>query len=152
MSTMRTSPTSTNVTILAQGMSTVVPAKLEMDENLWVTLNDLTKATRWEVKPEGVCQDELCIMVPDGAKSSLLREEGGDNWFNLTEFARYLGRPYAKDDSHNVWSFGSMTEVVEDSMSDMMAPDFTLPDLDGNLYSLSSYRGKKVVLACWASW
>ena len=33
-----------------------------------------------------------------------------------------------------------------------MAPDFTLPDLDGKLHSLSDYRGKKVVLMSWASW
>jgi peroxiredoxin Q/BCP len=31
------------------------------------------------------------------------------------------------------------------------APDFTLPDLDGNLHSLSDYRGRKVVLLTWAS-
>ena len=32
------------------------------------------------------------------------------------------------------------------------APDFTLPDLDGSPHSLSSYRGRKVFLATWASW
>jgi peroxiredoxin len=31
------------------------------------------------------------------------------------------------------------------------APDFTLPDLDGRLHSLSDHRGKKVVLLTWAS-
>jgi alkyl hydroperoxide reductase subunit AhpC len=31
------------------------------------------------------------------------------------------------------------------------APDFTLPDLDGNLHSLSDHRGEKVVLLSWAS-
>jgi peroxiredoxin len=33
-----------------------------------------------------------------------------------------------------------------------MAPDFTLPDLDGRMHSLSDYRGKKVFLLAWASW
>jgi peroxiredoxin len=34
-----------------------------------------------------------------------------------------------------------------------MAPDFTYPDLDGNLVSLSSYRDKKVVfINIWATW
>lgn len=32
------------------------------------------------------------------------------------------------------------------------APDFTLPDMDGNSVTLSSYRGKTVVLNFWASW
>ncbi|MBL9024426.1 MAG: TlpA family protein disulfide reductase [Myxococcales bacterium] len=32
------------------------------------------------------------------------------------------------------------------------APDFALPDMDGNTVSLSSFRGKTVVLNFWASW
>ena len=33
-----------------------------------------------------------------------------------------------------------------------MAPDFTLPDVDGNPFSLSSLRGKYVLVDFWASW
>jgi len=33
-----------------------------------------------------------------------------------------------------------------------VAPDFTLPGLDGGIVTLSSYRGKPVVLNFWASW
>lgn len=33
-----------------------------------------------------------------------------------------------------------------------LAPDFTLTDLGGNTHSLSSYRGKVVLLDFWASW
>ena len=32
------------------------------------------------------------------------------------------------------------------------APDFTLPDLAGTQHTLSSLRGRKVLLATWASW
>ena len=32
------------------------------------------------------------------------------------------------------------------------APDFTLPSLDGLPISLSSYRGRRVILFMWASW
>lgn len=32
------------------------------------------------------------------------------------------------------------------------APDFTLPDVNGNMVSLSSFRGKYVLLDFWASW
>lgn len=33
-----------------------------------------------------------------------------------------------------------------------LAPDFTLPQLDGRQLSLSSYRGKAVLLDFWATW
>ena len=33
-----------------------------------------------------------------------------------------------------------------------IAPDFTLPDLDGGEVSLKSFRGKKVILFTWGSW
>lgn len=35
---------------------------------------------------------------------------------------------------------------------DHVAPDFTLPDLDGNATSLSNYKGKVVLLNFWATW
>ncbi len=31
-------------------------------------------------------------------------------------------------------------------------PDFTLPDLDGRPWTLSSLRGRTVVIYAWASW
>jgi len=33
-----------------------------------------------------------------------------------------------------------------------LAPDFTLPDVNGNKVSLSSFRGKVVLLDFWATW
>ena len=33
-----------------------------------------------------------------------------------------------------------------------LAPDFTLPDLDGTMWSLSQFRGRPVVLFFWATW
>ncbi|MEA1996826.1 MAG: TlpA disulfide reductase family protein [Gemmatimonadota bacterium] len=33
-----------------------------------------------------------------------------------------------------------------------LAPDFTLPDIDGKAFSLSSLRGKVVIIDLWATW
>lgn len=33
-----------------------------------------------------------------------------------------------------------------------LAPDFTLPDLDGTMRSLSQFRGRPVALFFWATW
>jgi len=35
---------------------------------------------------------------------------------------------------------------------DHVAPDFTLPDLEGNQISLSTYKGRVVLLNFWATW
>ena len=32
------------------------------------------------------------------------------------------------------------------------APQFTLPDMDGEMFSLSSYKGKTVIINFWATW
>ena len=33
-----------------------------------------------------------------------------------------------------------------------VAPNFTLPDLNGKPHTLADFRGKKVLLVTWASW
>jgi len=38
------------------------------------------------------------------------------------------------------------------SLASLEAPDFTLPDLDGRMHSLSQQRGTKVLLVAYASW
>jgi len=71
---------------------------------LWVTMPDLTRATRFELKPQGVCRDELCFPLPKERRSEFVREEplakgaqgkGGTKWFHLTEFARLVQQPFA---------------------------------------------------------
>jgi peroxiredoxin len=44
------------------------------------------------------------------------------------------------------------TEVLRVPKVGEMAPDFTLPTLDGSTVSLHDYRGKKVIVLIWASW
>ncbi len=43
-------------------------------------------------------------------------------------------------------------ERMENIQVGAVAPDFTLPDVDGNPVSLSSLRGKYVLIDFWASW
>ena len=46
----------------------------------------------------------------------------------------------------------SMIARMEKIQVGSMAPDFTLPDVDGNPVSLSSFRGKYVLVDFWAAW
>lgn len=140
------------VTVLSGGKATPVPRALAADSDLWLTLADLTAATGWELKPEGVCRDDVCIPVPADRARDLIMETGGDRWLNLTGFARFIGQPFAADAPHSVWSFGSPPYEWQGRTNSVMAPDFTLPDFQGRPHSLSDYRGKKVFLVTWASW
>ena len=138
--------------ILYQDKVTTIGRVLIVEDDLWVTLPDLTACTGWDLKPEGICQDEVCILIPTGSMSTFVQEENEESWFNLSEFARLREQSFARDDIHNVWYFGTPSEELGDYMDSLTAPDFTLPDAGGNLHSISDFRGKKVLLVCWASW
>ena len=136
-----------SATILYGDEVRTAPDAREDGERLWVSPADLEAATGWALKPEGLCRDEACVALPrDG---SWLDELGR---VDLAAFARHLGRPVVRDEEHSVWAFGESAAARRDEMLLVEAPDFTLPDLDGNMHSLSDYRGKKVMLLAWASW
>ena len=120
--------------------------------DLWVTLADLKRATKFEVKPQGICRDELCFPIPKARRSAFLNEQGSVTWFNLSEFARLLRQPAAFDPESFVYYFGPRPEEQNGYLDSLTAPDFKLPDVNGKEHSLSDFRGKKVLLLTWASW
>jgi len=132
----------------------LAPAALHNGANsdLWVTLGDLTRATKFTLKPQGVCRDELCFPIPKSRNTAFLREQSSVTWFNLSEFARLVRQPVAYDGENMVWYFGPRSEEQNAFLTSLIAPDFTLPDLQGKMHSLSDFRGKKVLLLTWASW
>src|SRR4029077_4967066 len=81
------------------------PASAPSDD-LWLAPPDLLRATRFVVKPEGVCRDEMCVPLPRAPRSEFLSARGGAEWFNLSAFARLLHQPAAHDAGLGVWYFG----------------------------------------------
>lgn len=103
---------------------------------------DLAARTGWVAKPEGLCKGAMCVPLPGGTTDPL----------DLEVVAQRLGMPVLRDDEHGLWAIGPAT-VGGNALDTAEVPDVTLPDLDGNLVSLASFRGnKKVVAFAWASW
>jgi len=122
---------------------------------LWISMADLTRATHFELKPQGVCRDELCFPLPKERRGDFVRDEHGTRQFHLTEFARLVGQPFAtnalEQTEKKVWYFGLRADQRQ-ALASLTAPNFTLPDMSGKMHSLADFRGKKVLLVTWASW
>ena len=137
---------------------TVVPPATTQPatRDLWLTLPDLTRATKFVLKPQGVCRDELCFPIPKARKTAFLSVQKSGRrsitWFNLSEFARLVKQPEVVDEEQAIWYYGPRQSVQNSHTSSFVAPDFTLTDMKGVRHSLRSYRGKKVLLVTWASW
>lgn len=137
-------------TVIYREQTSYVPDAAAEGDKLWLPLDELRMSTGWELKPEGACLNEVCVPIPAGREQEFLRE--GGSRFNLAALARLLGQPVVHDDTQAVWLFGEAASNRRGTLFSLQAPDFTLPDLDGRLHSLSDYQGKKVFLFSWASW
>jgi hypothetical protein len=115
---------------------------------LWLSANDLKRVAGWELKPEGFCKGEQCYPVAAQRRGEFIR---GDR-YNLAALAELIGQPMVADETHRVCCFGETSQDRKRALTSLDAPDFSLPDLEGRMHSLSQHRGKKVLLVSWASW
>ena len=138
--------------VIYDGIPSEVTASSESSKDLWITMKDLKRATRFVVKPQGVCRDELCFPLPSKRKAEFISKRGAVTLFNLTGFAGLVKQPVARDEKNGVWYFGKREDERGTYLASLEAPNFTLPDLNGKTHSLTDYRGKKVLLVTWASW
>lgn len=100
----------------------------------------------WELKPEGLCRGGVC--VPLRRESGLVEPAGID----LAGLAAVLDLPLALDVDERIACVGTPAAERSARLQSLEAPDFRLPDLAGELHSLSDYRGRKVLLLAYASW
>ena len=95
--------------------------------------------TGWTLKPQGACQGPVCIP---------LSRPAGDT-IDVAEVARDMGMPLVAAEAHGLWALGPAV-IGSRALASAEAPEFSLPDLDGNLVGLSSLRNQKVLLYAWA--
>lgn len=115
-------------------------------DRLLIPSDALAGATGWELKPQGLCRGDVC--VPVGDTDGLLV----DGMIDLASLGAALHWPTVVDAPEGV---AAMTEPAADRaavLAALEAPDFTLPDLDGNPVTFSTFTGKKKLLVAWASW
>src|SRR5437763_16388875 len=101
--------------------------------------------TGWTVKPEGACKAEVCVPLPDTARTA-------DGRLDVGVLAERLGMPLVQDEGAGLWALGPETAVTGRALTTAIAPELTLPDVNGEPFTLSSLRGQKVVMVAWASW
>jgi hypothetical protein len=113
-------------------------------DGLWLSADDAERATGWTLKPEGMCQADLCVPLPAaGAREGRV---------DVAAFWQLLGRPVVHDTANQTWVLGAGADERNQVLAGLIAPDFTLPDLAGKPNTLSELRGKQVFLSTWASW
>lgn len=138
-------------TVLYGALETELAGAAADRDRLWIPLDDLERSTGWTAAPEGLCRGDSCVPVPAAHKADWLDEEA--RRLDFAAFATYLGHAVVRDEGRGVWSFGPPAHRgAASAPGPVAAPDFRLPDLDGKLHALSDYRGKKILLYCFASW
>jgi hypothetical protein len=117
-----------------------------VDDQVLVAPALLPTALGWELKPEGLCQNDVCVPVRDPAGLFV-----GDA-LDLAAVAAALGRPVVVDAGAGLAAVALDAESRRRALDDLVAPGFTLPDLDGNLHALEEWHNQKKLLVAFASW
>ncbi len=115
---------------------------------LWMDPAEVTAATGWTLKPEGLCKGDICVPVPAGQEAEFV----ADGSVNLGMFWTHMGKTATASAAGDVWFLGEGAQTRNNALLSLQAPDFTLPDFDGKLHSLSDFRRQRVLLITWASW
>ena len=113
---------------------------------LGVSAHEFARTTGWTLKTEGLCKGEVCIPVRDSAAMS------DGEAVDIAEFARVTGRNMLVDETRHVVALGEQASSRSASMATLDAPNFTLPDINGNLVSMSDFAKRKKLLLAWSSW
>lgn len=142
------SPFTAATHVVFEQAETACPSAVVDGDQLWLSAEDLQAATGWMMKPEGLCKGPVCVPVPPVRAHELVRGAA----INAAGFWRHMGHPVVHDAAGAIWVLGTGAGQRSQALQSLEAPDFALPDPAGAATQLSRLRGKKVLLATWASW
>ena len=141
---METNTAVSEITVLADGEATVGGSV----DGTTVTLEPegFETATGWQVEDRGLCRGDVCVPT---AGRAVTTDEGA---VDLGVVAELLDRPLAADAATAAVALGQPRSRRRATLQDLVAPDFTLPDLDGTDHRFSDWQGRKRLLVAFASW
>ena len=108
-------------------------------KSLKTTAKAFETATGWQLKPEGACKGDVCIPLKSQPEDVV----------NIEALARDMNLPLVHDAQAELWALGPES-IGGSSLTTAEAADFELPDINGNLFKLSSLKGKKILVYAWA--
>lgn len=136
------------VTVLIDNRIMEVPSGHGASGQLWMTTSEADRISGGSLHAQGLHKGDADGSISSGQTEKFLRGDEVD----IAALWRDMGKPALSDEAGTVWVLGESAEARGAALRSLQAPDFTLPDLEGNPHSLSDFRGKKVFLASWASW
>ena len=104
-----------------------------------IPASEFEQATGWEIKPEGACKGDVCIPLP----------EGNGDMLDVKAVASAMQMPIAEEPAKQIWALGPEA-IGGRALTTAKAPELELPDIDGNIFKLSSLIGQKIVVYAWA--
>lgn len=111
-------------------------------QSLEIPKTDFEAQTGWLLKPAGACKGDRCVPLqgidPDA------------HTVDVRVLSEALGMPIVHDEVHGLYAVGP--ESGGPLLASAECPEIVLPDLAGKEFSISSLRGRKVVIVSWASW
>jgi hypothetical protein len=117
-------------------------------DGLWLKRDDVAAATGWVLKPEGFCKGDICVPIPAGCENEFVTDDA----VNVGAFWALMDKPAVSTEAGDAWFLGEGAADRNAALTSLEAPNFTLKGLDGVEHSLVDFRGKRVLLATWASW
>ena len=117
-------------------------------ERLGIVLKDIDEETT------SLCKDEICVLVQLNNEDNVLRDSER-LLVNVELVAAALGSSVEWIIAGKSLRFVPKDQVTLDTVVKPgdVVPDFALPSIaNGKMVSLSSFRGKRVLLFLWASW
>jgi hypothetical protein len=141
---LATSTAASDLTVLAE-RDTTVGGSID-GTSVAIDPAGFEEATGWHLEDRGLCRGDVC--VPTLGRT--VTTDGGA--IDLNVVAELLDRPIAADAGTGAVAMGEPRSRRRTTLDDLVAPDFTLPDLAGTDQDFRQWQGRKRLLVAFASW